>query len=320
MNLRQVDLNLLVVFDALLRTGSVTRAAQQLGMSQPTTSLALNKLRKLFDDPLFVRTSAGISPTPRAERLAAPLAAALDHIQQEVLQPQSFNAATRRTITLITPDIGELVFLPPIARHIANMAAGVEIQTMDVPASQIEPVLRSGEADLALGHYPGLQSAALYQQRLFTHSFVCLVRRTHPQIGTSMTRKQFLEGKHAIVHDEDSQGDVLDAELRKLGLQRQVAMRVRHYLALPTILAESDWIVTVPQAIGASLARMADIKLVRPPFKAAARIVTQHWHSRFHRDPANRWIRAIISDVFVERSRSTPTPAGTTQTANYGKS
>ncbi len=319
MNLRQVDLNLLVVFDALLRTGSVTRAAQHLGMSQPTTSLALNRLRKLFDDPLFVRTPAGISPTPRAERLAAPLAAALDHIQQEVLQPQSFNASAQRTITLITPDIGELVFLPPIARHIATLAAGVEIQTMDVPVAQIEPALRSGEADLALGHYPGLQSAALYQQRLFTHSFVCLVRRTHPEIGESMTRKQFLEGKHAIVNSDGSQGDVLEAELRKLGLQRQVAMRVRHYLALPTILAESDFIVTVPQAIGASLARMADIKLVRPPFKAAARIVTQHWHSRFHRDPANRWIRSIISDVFVERSRSTLTSPDLGPTASCEK-
>lgn len=307
MNLRHVDLNLLVVFDALLRAGSVTRAAQQLGMSQPTTSLALNKLRKLFDDPLFVRTSGGISPTPRAERLATPVAEALDRIQSEVLQQQSFNASAQRSITLITPDIGELVFLPPIARHIAGLGAAVEIQTIDVPVSQIEPALRSGEADLALGHYPGLQSAALYQQRLFTHSFVCLVRRTHPQIGTTMTRKQFVEGKHAIVNSDGSRGDVLDGELRKLGLQRHIAMRVRHYLALPTILAESDFIVTVPQAIGASLARMADIKLVRPPFKAAQRIVTQHWHSRFHRDPANRWIRAIISDVFVERSHSAPT-------------
>jgi len=311
-NLRHVDLNLLVVFDTLVRTGSVTRAAQQLGMSQPATSLALNKLRKLFDDPLFVRTAAGIFPTPHAERLAAPVAAPLDHIQAEVLQQPTFNVAEgQRSITLITQDIGELVFLPALMLHIAALGTGIEIRTIDVPTAQIEPALRSGEADLALGHYPDLHSAALYQQRLFTHSFVCLVRRTHPEIGANMTRKQFADGKHAIVNSDGGQSDVLESELRKLGLQRHAAMRVRHHLALPMILAESDFIVTVPEAIGASLARMADIKLVRPPFKVAPRIVTQHWHSRFHRDPANRWLRAIVSDVFVERPRSTPTTTKT---------
>ncbi|HEY6640559.1 LysR family transcriptional regulator [Povalibacter sp.] len=310
MNIRHVDLNLLVIFDALLRAESVTRAAQQLGMSQPATSLALNKLRKLFDDPLFVRTSAGISPTPHAERLAAPVAAALDHIQSQVLQQPSINAErSQRSVTLITHDIGELVFLPPITRHItsAKPAVAVEIRTIDLAASQIEPALRSGEADLALGHYPGLHSAALYQQRLFTHSFVCLVRRAHAGIGTNITRRQFMEGNHAIVNSDGSCNDVIESELRALGLQRHVVMRVQHYLGLPMILSESDLIATVPLAIGKNLTRMADIKLMRLPFKLAPRIVTQHWHSRFHRDPSNRWIRGIVSDLFVHRSRSTPT-------------
>src|SRR5690606_41790872 len=123
-NLRDVDLNLLVVFDALLRTGSVTRAAQVLGMSQPATSFALSKLRKIFGDPLFVRTGTGICPTPYAERLAAPLDRILDSIRFDLLRQQDFDPATaQRSITLAMHDLGALVFLPPIMDRLAAGAA-----------------------------------------------------------------------------------------------------------------------------------------------------------------------------------------------------
>ncbi|MFO7306143.1 MAG: LysR family transcriptional regulator [Gammaproteobacteria bacterium] len=305
MNLRDVDLNLLVVFDALLRTGSVTRAAQVLGMSQPATSFALSKLRKIFGDPLFVRTGTGICPTPYAERLAAPLDRILDSIRFDLLRQQDFDPATaQRSITLAMHDIGELVFLPPIMERVAAVAPGIEIRTVNLPVPELEPALRSGEVDLVVGYFPELQSAALFQQRLFAHSFVCLVRRDHSEIGDEMTRKQFAEGRHAVVHADGSLDDTLEAELREMGLARRVVLRVQHYLALPAVLSRSDLIVTVPYAIGLSLARMGDLKVVRPPFNARPRIVRQHWHSRFKHDPANRWIRGIIADLFVKKSRS----------------
>lgn len=304
MNLREVDLNLLVVFDALLRTRSVTRAAQVLGMSQPATSFALSKLRKMLGDPLFVRTASGICPTPYAERLAKPLDAILDSIRFELLRQQEFDPATaQRSITLAMHDIGELAFLPSIIERVGSLAPGIEIRTVSLPVPELEPALRSGEIDLVIGYFPGLQSAALFQQRLFAHSFVCLVSRDHPTIGADMTRKQFAEGRHAVVHADGSLDDTLETELREMGLARRVVLRVQHYLALPAVLSRSDLIVTVPYAIGVSLARMDDLKLVRPPFTARPRIVRQHWHSRFKHDPANRWIRGIIAELFVEKAR-----------------
>ena len=303
MNIRDLDLNLLIVFDALLRTRSVTRAAAELSMSQPATSFALNRLRSMLGDPLFVRTARGIHPTPHAEHLAGPLTGILERIRAELLQQPTFAPeAAERTLTLNMPDIGELVFLPSILKRLAAVAPKIAVRTINLPIADIEPALRAGTVDLALGFFPQLQSAALYQQRLFTHSFVCVVRRDHPSIGDKLTRKQFLDSDHAVVAGGNAD-DSLDAEFREQGIARRVVLRVEHYLALPTILSESNLIFTVPYAIGAGLAKLADIKLVQPPFKAKPRVVKQHWHSRFHHDPANRWMRGIVAELFVERRR-----------------
>jgi DNA-binding transcriptional LysR family regulator len=300
MDIRSVDLNLLVVFDALLRTRSVTRAAQTLNMSQPATSFALNRLRRMLGDPLFVRTSRGIHPTPHAERLAAPLEGILDSIRSELLQQPTFEPlAVERSVTLNMHDIGELVFLPRIIERMMSLAPGVDINTVNLPLAQLEPALRAGQVDVALGYFPELQSAALFQQRLFTHSFVCIVGRDSPGMGAAMTRKQYQEGSHGVVVAEDGRDDILESDLRSHGISRRIVLRVRHFLAIPTILSHSNLIFTVPYAIGASLAKLGDVKLVRPPFKASPRVVKQHWHSRFHHDPANRWIRNVIAALFV---------------------
>jgi DNA-binding transcriptional LysR family regulator len=301
MDIRNLDLNLLVVFDALLRTRSVTRAAAELGMSQPATSFALNRLRATLGDPLFVRTARGIHPTPHAEHLSAPLAAILERIRADLLQQPTFAPElAERTVTLNMPDIGELVFLPSIIKRLATDAPKLSVRTVNLASNDIEPALRAGTIDLVLGYFPQLQSAGLYQQRLFTHSFVCVVRRKHPAIGERMTRKQFLDADHAVVASGDGD-DSLDAELRDQGLPRRVVLRVEHFLALPTIVSESDLIFTVPYAIGAGLAQLADVKLVQPPFKAKPRVVKQHWHTRFHHDLANRWLRGLVAELFVSR-------------------
>lgn len=304
MDIADVDLNLLVVFDALLRARSVSGAARSLGMSQPATSFALNRLRKMFGEPLFVRTARGIHPTPYAESLSGPLDAILDRIRSDLLQQPTFDPRTvERAMTISMTDIGELVLLPRILHRLSTQAPGVQLRTVDMPMPQLEPALRSGEIDLVLGYYPELTGAALFQQRLFAHSFVCIVRADHPTIGSEMTRRQFLDGLHAVVHPEGDMDDSLEPELQAQGLQRRVSVRIEHYLAVPTILSQSDLIFTVPYVIGESLAKLADIKLVRPPFKAKPRIIRQHWHARFQHDAANRWLRSMMAELFMEKDK-----------------
>lgn len=306
MDISELDLNLLVVFDALLRTHSVSAAARQLNMSQPAASFALNRLRKAFDDPLFIRTPRGVHPTPYAESLAVPLAHILESIRSDILHRSTFDAPTaRRAITLNMHDVGELVFMPPILKRIANTAPGIEILTVNRLNEEIEPALRSGEIDLVIGHFPELHGATLFQQRLFSHSFVCITRKGHPITGRDMTRRQFLEGDHGVVHSTGQTRDVLSAELEAQGLSRRVVLSIQHYLAVPMILAESDLIFTVPYAIGEQLAKLADIKLLNPPFKEKRRVVKQYWHARFHQDPANRWIRSVVAELFLQSGKRT---------------
>jgi DNA-binding transcriptional LysR family regulator len=290
-DIRKVDLNLLVVFDVLLRLQSVTRAAEELGMSQPAMSLALNKLRSTFADPLFVRGSRGLSPTPRAEQLAVPVRQVLDQIRNDVLRQPNFDPATTvRTFSFNMADVGELVFLPRLYSHLRAVAPRANIRIVSTPPAQLAEAMQSGEVDLAVGYFPHLQGAAMYQQRLFSHSFVCIVRKNHPIFGSQITRKQFLEAHHVVVDQEGKSHELFEATLAAQGL----------------VVAESDLIVTVPYAIAASFAKMTNLKMLRPPIQVGQPEVKQHWHARFHHDQVNGWIRSVVAELFLDKPWEAP--------------
>lgn len=301
MDIRNVDLNLLVVLDALLRLRNVSRAAEELDMSQPAVSYALAKLRILFKEPLFIRAARGMRPTPRAEELTLPLQEVLDRIRSGLLTPPRFDpAATQRTFVFNMADVGELVFLPALRAHLENAAPCANLRTVSTPPAQLEEAMRTGEVDLAVGYFPGLQGAAMYQQRLFSHTFVCIARKDHPRIGLHLTRKQFLDEGHAVVQQEGKSHELFEQTLVEQGMARRVVLSIPHFLAIPLIIAESDLIVTVPYAVARSFARMADLKMLRLPVQVRRADVRQHWHARFHNEPANQWIRRVIASLFVE--------------------
>jgi DNA-binding transcriptional LysR family regulator len=317
MNIREADLNLLCILDALLRLRSVSRAAEDLGMSQPAVSFSLNKLRILFKDPLFIRAARGMRPTPRAEELAGPLQEVLDKIKSGLLTPTRFDpATTQRRFTFNMADVGELVFLPALRARLEAAAPGANIKTVSTPPSELEEAMRSGEVDLVVGYFPDLQGAAVYQQRLFSHSFVCIVRKDHPRIGSQLTRNRFLEEGHAVVQQEGKSHELFEQALADQGLARRVVISIPHFLAIPLIIAESDLIVTVPYAVARSFARMADLKMLPPPIQVQRADLKQYWHARFHHDPANQWIRGVTASLFVEkratraRSRAAAAPPG----------
>src|SRR5258706_4583749 len=273
-------------------------------MSQPAVSLALGKLRIQFKDPLFIRAARGMRPTPRAEALALPLQDVLDRIRTGLLMPPRFDpATTQRTFTFNMADVGELVFLPALRARLEFAASGANIKTVSTPPAQLEEAMRSGDVDLAVGYFPGLQGASIYQQRLFSHTFVCIVRKDHPRIREQLTRKQFLEEGHAVVQQEGKSHELFEQALIEQGLTRRVVLSIPHFLAIPLIIAESELIVTVPYAVARSFARMADLRMLRPPVPVQRADVKQHWHPRFHLDHANQWIRGVFASLFVEAPR-----------------
>ena len=295
----KLDLNLLPVIVAMMEQGSVSGAARQLGMSQPAVSSALARLRTVFADPLFVRTSRGMEPTPRTLALLAPTRVALGVVANEILQNMGFDpASSEKTITLALTDIGEMVFLPKILECLRTEAPRTTVRSVTMPVAQIERGLELGEIDLAVGYFPDLKGNNFFQQRLFSHSFVCLLRATHPIKGNKLTPKQFMELEHAVVNAEGRSQEVFERYLQKQGIRRKVALTTPHFMSLPAIISKSDLVATVPLAVGTWFASASRIRMVRPPFDIPTFDLRQHWHRRFNNDPQSKWLRGLVARLF----------------------
>jgi len=303
MNIQTFDLNLLLAFDALLRERNVTRAGARIGLSQPSMSNALTRLRKLCDDPLFVRTRAGMEPTPLAQKLAGPVQQGLETLKIGLEQPFGFDPAkSARTFRLVMSDIAEITVLPRLMAALKQAAPEVNIVATQVPRERFRSVLENGEADLALGNLPELKSG-FYQQRLFQDHYVCLARRDHPDIGERLSLRQYLQGSHVQV--STSVGDtMIDRELTKRGLQRRIALQVPHFLVVTVIVMSCDLLVTIPYTVVSLLRAMERVKVMKLPFRIPDANVRQFWHQRYHHDPANRWLRRLIAEVFLDVTRT----------------
>lgn len=298
MDISRVDLNLLVVFEALLEHQSVTRAGAAIGLSQPAMSAALAKVRLLFGDPLFVRAGGGVKPTVRAEALADPVRRVLQSVRSDVLPKARFDPrTTTRTFTLITPDIGEVAFLPRLLARLGEAAPRADVRTLAMPPPEIERALERGRADLALGLFPDLTKAGFYQQRLFRNSFICIAAAGRGAVSEPLTLKKFLEAAHAVVSPEGRTHDLFERELKKRGCVRRVRLEIPHYLSLPAIIEASALIATVPRDVGAAFARVAKLRLLEPPVNVSFD-VKQYWHERAHKDPVSVWLRQMINELF----------------------
>lgn len=293
-----LDLKLLVAFEAVLMQRNVTAAAQSIGLTQPAMSTALGKLRKVFKDPLFVRTSRGMEPTPFAMQLAEPIRHALHLIRQTLNREKTFDAATStRTFRIVMTDIGERVFLPALLQRLNEIAPGVNVHTVQLPVKEMRESLESGQMDLAVGFIPDL-AAGFYQQRLFKRSYVCVARGDHPTIGDSLTLKQYLAASHAIVSATGTGHDVVERMLADRGHTRRIALHVTHFLAIPLIVANTDLVVTIPAMLAESYLPTMNIKVLAPPLKMPVYAIMQYWHERFHEDPASRWLRELFCELF----------------------
>ena len=299
MNIKNFDFNLLVVFDAVLATGSISRAAHRVGLSQPAISNALARLRKATGDRLFVRLANGMAPTPYAERIAEPIRLGLATIRASLAESQEFDAASSdRSFVLYLTDLGEAFFLPRLLAHLGRIAPGVRIRTLPMPPEAAREALRSGAVDLAVGNLPDFQ-AGFYQQRLFREHYVCVVGRGHARIGSKLSTRSFAAARHAIVAPAGTGHDIIERALVKHGLEERIVLRVQNFLVLPSIIAATDLIALVPHSVGSQLSRQNDVRLLPVPIAIPAFDVKQCWHERFHDDAGNRWLRRQFAELFV---------------------
>ncbi len=297
-HLARYDLNLLLVFEALMAQRNVSAAAVSLGLTQPTLSHALNRLRKMCGDPLFVRTGRGMQPTSAAQTMAEPLGQALAQIRATLQHRRSFDPARdARVFRLLLTDIGAVTFLPRLVGHLQQHARGVSIESGAAPQHAYKEALESGEIDLAIGQMPRL-AAGFFQQRIFEDRYVCVAGVNHPRMQTAPSIDAYLDEQHIRVQLPGRPGSAIDQALGSLDLQRSVRVSVPQYLAILPILTATELVATVPLRVFQAMNRGDELRMHELPFDVPRVVVRQFWHERAHADPAHAWLRATISTLF----------------------
>lgn len=303
--LRGVDLNLLVAFDAVARTGNVTAAARVVGVTQSAMSHALRRLRALFDDPLFVRSPTGVSLTPRAEALVVPVRNGLLTLSRVLSDPAAFEPATStRTFAIASVDLFTWVGAPGIVQRLAEQAPEVGL-TVRPLGSELGPQLETGQVDLGVvpmlddpePYDRGLQLAgSLRTQVAFRDGYRCFVRASHPALAAAkrIGKRAYVRLDHVLVSPRGSGSGVVDRVLADAGLQRRIRLRVPSFPAALRTVAHSDLVLTGPTALEGLVPGVRSLPV---PVSLPKHAITLVWHPRVDADPAHRWFRTLVRDA-----------------------
>ena len=297
MNVADLDLNLLRVFDAVLQQRSVTAAAARLGLTQPAVSNALARLRALFGDALFVRTPAGMDATPFARGVAEPVRQALALLDSALAHGPGFDpGSATRALRFYMSDLGQIEFLPPLIERAQRAAPGVRLEAVALEVEDIGDALASGALDLAVGFLPGL-GPPVRRRALFRDPYRCLMRADHPI--KALTKRKFLDASHALVTYRGGHR-VVEEALERAGLARRIALRLPHFTVVPMVLERTDLICTLPARVAHVFERRGKLKSLPPPVAIPVADVAVHWHERFEADQGNRWLREQIVQLFAD--------------------
>ena len=297
MKLRSIDLNLLAVFDAIASEGNLTRAAYKLGMSQPAMSNALARLRETIDDPLFVRTAHGMESTPRARRMAEPIRHALDLMQNSLRQDSAFDyASSKRTFTVAVEDYGEAVVMPRFMEWLNRVAPGVRVRIRPESGNALLGEMKRGAIDMAM-EYHRSHDDDFNVQPLMEETLVSMVRQGHPLVGDSLSLEQYASLAHVVIEPRSPRGPIVDRELKKRGLSREIALQVPHFLSMPLIVGTTDIICTLPLRMARVYAEHFRLKVLKPPIDFPSIPIYLVWNKSVDADPGHRWFRNSIHDL-----------------------
>lgn len=291
------DLNLLPAFMALMEERSVTRAAERLGITQPALSNTLTRLRDTFRDPLFIRQRYGISPTPFAESIAPTIASALARFDDLVLAQQEFQPGkANRRFTIAPNSYVEVVVVPRLVARLHKEAPGIRLQMTPFGSDLVESGVMSGTTALALGRMVDPPDN-LVVQHLMDEGLACVVRAGHPDIGNHIDGKQYERLRHVNVVPSGRLRAGLFQALDKRHLRRDIAVSVTHFMAVPEIIAVTDYCATLPSLICEELKRDPRFKVLPTPVDLGTFPVEMAWHVRYRQDAAHGWLRSVVADV-----------------------
>jgi DNA-binding transcriptional LysR family regulator len=291
-SLKRIDLNLLVVLDALLAEHNVTRAARRLHLSQPSVSVQLAKLREIFGDPLLLPGPRGMRPTARADELRVPLRNALDALGHAIAPSSPFEpAGSARTWRIAASDYSESTIVLPALAGLRAAAPGTRLALLELTPPTLARQAELGDIDLAF-HISAEAPPQLRRRAMYTERYVLAGRAGHPRLKRRPTLAQFCKLDHAVVSpDGGGFHGVTDEALSQLGLSRRVALSVPHFLFLAAALASTDLVAMVPSRL---VRGNGALQVIDPPVDVPGFEMLMLWHERVHRDPAHQWLREQV--------------------------
>jgi DNA-binding transcriptional LysR family regulator len=288
------DLNLLYVFEAMWRDRSVTLAAENLGLTQAAVSSALKRLRQEHNDKMFAQVGRRMEPTPYAVGVSHQLLTALAMIRTASNTHTPFDPGTsRRQFTIRTRDVGEVVCFPKIFRKVAQEAPSVRLRTAFQPIEDTIGGLASGRMDLALGFLPSLETS-IHRRPLFAQHYVCVMRAQHPLARHELTYDMLCKLDHLLVEYSGSGHLVIERALIDAGARNQIKIRLPQYLSAPHLIISSDLVWCAPVELAQTLSEHYPLIIKPIPLELPSFEIALYWHDRFHRDPANIWLRELI--------------------------
>jgi len=312
MNFRQLDLNLLRVLCAVYRCGSVTEAGRQLALSQPATSNALARLRVFFDDELFVRSPRGLHPTRKAQRIVPALIAQLYTLESTVMSTEGFEPASSSVHwRLSLSDLGEMMFLPPLAQALRSESPRSQVSNVSVAAQQVSAALEAHDIDLAIGIL-GPSHSSIAGELLFQEHFVAITandwRPANGRVGASLSTRQLAAAALAVASPAATFHGSVDLMLAKLKLNDRIVLRARHYGALPELVTRTDLMAIVPLMYANSLAPRYDVRVWELADHGPRYDVSMVWHQSANDDPTHIWLRSMVRRLFQRAANQGGTP------------
>jgi len=260
----------------------------------------MKRLKLCLGDQLFYRTSSGLAPTPYAEEISKTIITCFDSIEQSINSNFNFEPLkSKRIFNVSMTDVGEILFLPKLISHLATVAPDISIEIVRCASESIQKEMELGNIDLAIGLLPELK-AGFYQRRLFTQKYKLMLRKGHPLLSEKVSQASILNYKHISISSKDTGHSIIEKYLQNNHIDRVVASRLTHFIAVPYILGVSDFIATVPEKLDDTIGNHFDVITIDHPLKLPEIQINIFWHARLHEDSANTWLRRLIFDLFSE--------------------
>lgn len=296
-NISQIDLNLLLILDAVGTEKNTVRAAEKLGLTQPAVSHALNRLRDIFGDRLFVRASRGVVPTPLAQSLQIPVRELIAKAEVLFLGSSIFNPqTTQKQFKLATTDYFEQIEFPTLIQSFQTQAPLSTLISRSTLGVLPEKELESGEIDLAIAGFYGDLPPRFFKQKIFEDDFVCIGSKNNSSLKGNITIEKFAQFKHILISPQGDLQSKSKAIMKKKGFNLNYVAGVSSFLSPAKIISESDLVLTCPRRLAESFLDYFPLKIHELPFKIPPIEVVQVWHERNQDDHAHQWLRKLIRD------------------------